>query len=359
MGRRLSSADPAAYANALLGRRRKAVHARQRALETIAGVLEEHGRTVTAVRLAASPGQFSALVQAELAAGRERVAPELGPDRRTWPTAEAARRDDPLWDAIARLDAIEQRLVPKGATRLLSYLVAHHDACSPPRPRREPTLVDVPVSVADPQAALASMRGAWHRHRAITDDLAHWQKPLARLAAAANRIFAFQLLGRPGDCTMVALERGNISVEEGLVHSWKQPAIRWPDGSGHWYWRGIQLPDTLSQQLPNLRAVQVAQIQNAELRRLALDYMGTEPFLRSANATRAAQDDYGTLWRTTITIDGEPYVAVEVVNATAEPDGTYRRYFLRVPPETRTAREAVAWTFGFDDTEQYLLAGES
>ena len=37
---------------------------------------------------------------------------------------------------------------------------------------------------------------------------------------------------------------------------------------------------------------------------------------------------------------------VEVVNSTPEPDGTRRTYFLRVPPATTSAREAVAWTFG-------------
>jgi hypothetical protein len=37
---------------------------------------------------------------------------------------------------------------------------------------------------------------------------------------------------------------------------------------------------------------------------------------------------------------------VEVLNSTPEPDGTRKTYFLRVPPNLRTAREAVAWTFG-------------
>ena len=35
----------------------------------------------------------------------------------------------------------------------------------------------------------------------------------------------------------------------------------------------------------------------------------------------------------------------------AEPDGTFRRYWLRVPPNTRTAREGVAWTFGLTAEE--------
>ena len=46
----------------------------------------------------------------------------------------------------------------------------------------------------------------------------------------------------------------------------------------------------------------------------------------------------------------------EVVNATAEPDGSHRRYFLRVPPTARTAGEAVGWTFGFDNADDYILA---
>jgi hypothetical protein len=36
---------------------------------------------------------------------------------------------------------------------------------------------------------------------------------------------------------------------------------------------------------------------------------------------------------------------VEVVNATPEADGSRRRYCLRVPPTTRRATEALAWTF--------------
>ncbi len=36
---------------------------------------------------------------------------------------------------------------------------------------------------------------------------------------------------------------------------------------------------------------------------------------------------------------------IEMVKRTPEPDGSFKRYWLRVPPKTRTAREAVAWTF--------------
>jgi hypothetical protein len=39
------------------------------------------------------------------------------------------------------------------------------------------------------------------------------------------------------------------------------------------------------------------------------------------------------------------------VNATPEPDGSYRRYFLRVPPTVRTARRGLAWSFGLTRSE--------
>ncbi|HEY9786532.1 MAG TPA: hypothetical protein V6D17_14080 [Candidatus Obscuribacterales bacterium] len=43
---------------------------------------------------------------------------------------------------------------------------------------------------------------------------------------------------------------------------------------------------------------------------------------------------------------------VHVKNASPDSDGTFREYFLRVPPNVGTAREAVAWTFNLRG-EQY------
>ena len=109
-----------------------------------------------------------------------------------------------------------------------------------------------------------------------------------------------------------------------------------------------------------LTARRIAGWANAERRRVAIERLGgIEAFLEAGGATLRSQDDFGKLWQTSFQIDGEHYTAVEVVNATAEPDGSYRRYFLRVPPTSRTARQAVAWTFGFDNARHYLLAAES
>ena len=62
--------------------------------------------------------------------------------------------------------------------------------------------------------------------------------------------------------------------------------------------------------------------------------------------TLVHEDDFGRLWDT-----GRDARVLEVVNATPEKDGYSHHYYLRVPPSVRTAREAVAWTFGLDESE--------
>jgi hypothetical protein len=66
---------------------------------------------------------------------------------------------------------------------------------------------------------------------------------------------------------------------------------------------------------------------------------------------------FGTLWRLESRGD-ELVVMIEVVNATPEKDGSFKHYFLRVPPSVTRAREAVAWTFDVAP-ELYLLAAET
>ena len=44
-----------------------------------------------------------------------------------------------------------------------------------------------------------------------------------------------------------------------------------------------------------------------------------------------------------------------MINGTAEPDGSFRHYVLQGPPTMRTAREAVAWTYGLSDHEYARL----
>ena len=122
--------------------------------------------------------------------------------------------------------------------------------------------------------------------------------------------------------------------------------------------RGLD-PDRLATRRNELGLADVLGEHNVERRRILIDVIGFENLLQAATGGVPSQeDDYGRLWRLGRLLDDEEYVAVEVVNSTAEPDGSFRRYFLRVPPATKTARSGVAWTFEMG-TRQYILTAQS
>ncbi len=137
---------------------------------------------------------------------------------------------------------------------------------------------------------------------------------------------------------------------QGRLHAGNGPAVGYPDGWAVWAWHGIRVPRQAIERPEELRAREVLAEPDAEVRRVLIERLGTDRFLRDAGATRVAEDDTGILWRLDLP-DDEPLVCVEVTNATPGPGGALRRHVLRVPPDVRTPREAVAWTFGVDADE--------
>ncbi|MBP2061398.1 hypothetical protein J2Z30_002406 [Streptomyces iranensis] len=135
--------------------------------------------------------------------------------------------------------------------------------------------------------------------------------------------------------------------EAGRLDRGDGPALAFPDGFALYAWRGMPVPAAFLQQLGELTPDRIREEENAELRRVMLEHYGYERYLDESGARPVHRDETGVLWR--IELDGdEPVAMVEVVNSTPEPDGTHRTYWLRVPPQVRTAREGVAWTFGVD-----------
>ena len=49
--------------------------------------------------------------------------------------------------------------------------------------------------------------------------------------------------------------------------------------------------------------------------------------------------------------DDEALVCVELSDSTASADQTFRQHMLRAPPEVRSPREAVAWSFELETHE--------
>lgn len=93
------------------------------------------------------------------------------------------------------------------------------------------------------------------------------------------------------------------------------------------------------------------ELRNVLARKEAIDRFGFETLIKKKLATVRDDDpEWGTLYELPGEMPKEPMVLLKVLNSTAEPDGTFASYYLRVPPSMTTAREAVRWTFGGDET---------
>ncbi len=139
----------------------------------------------------------------------------------------------------------------------------------------------------------------------------------------------------------------------GRPHSEAGPTIAYPSGWGMWHWHGVEVPQAVIEQPETITVAAIEEEKNVEIRRAMIERYrhgaalhGAAAYLRDAGAERLDHDEaHGTLWRRAVPYD-QPIVMVEVVNSTADSDGSFKHHFLRVPPDTKTAREAVAWSFG-------------
>jgi hypothetical protein len=158
---------------------------------------------------------------------------------------------------------------------------------------------------------------------------------------------------REGDAPAIVHANGKREWwRNGRRHRGNGPAIEGPRGRAlGWYLRGIPVPEHVVTRPETITAHAIGQEHNAELRRIMMERMGTERFIAQFGADRVHEDQCGVLWRREVGRD-DVWAAVEVVNGTEEPDGSVKHYFLRVPPQMRTATEAVAWTYGMT-VEEY------
>jgi hypothetical protein len=148
------------------------------------------------------------------------------------------------------------------------------------------------------------------------------------------------------------LLRGDVSDR---LHHPDGPALRYPDGWSVWAWKGVEVPRGLIEQPEQISLEAIDAATNVQVRRCMIEIMTPQRFVALGGAARLAEDETGVLWRK-IWPDSDIWTAVEVVNATPEPDGTRKHFFLQVPATVWTAREAVAWTYGLPPKDYARLA---
>ena len=135
------------------------------------------------------------------------------------------------------------------------------------------------------------------------------------------------------------------------LHNDKYAAIE-SDVENLYFWHGVLVPAFVVVRPDWITVKHIDEEENAEVRRVMIerfkhgeDIHGAAAYMRDAGGKTLDHDErFGTLWRREVA-DDEPIVILEVINSTREPDGHFKHYWLRVPPNMKTAHEASAWTF--------------
>ena len=138
--------------------------------------------------------------------------------------------------------------------------------------------------------------------------------------------------------------------ERGQLHCETGAAVRYPDGFSVFSFHGVRVLEKVVVAPETITVSEIEFESNAEARRVMIERYGRDRFLKDSQAEEVHRDDFGILYRKNSFFD-EDLVTVKVVNSTPEPDGSFKDYFLRVPPTMERARQAVAWTFGKEEND--------
>jgi len=132
------------------------------------------------------------------------------------------------------------------------------------------------------------------------------------------------------------------------LHNAKGPAFYW-EKEKFYFIKGIHVSEQIVLAPETLEPMQIEDERNTEVRRIMMEQYGVEKYFKQSGAKSIHQDETGILYRKEMGNGrggrGEDICFVRVKNSTPEPDGSIKEYWLRVPPETQTAKEGVAWTF--------------
>jgi hypothetical protein len=167
----------------------------------------------------------------------------------------------------------------------------------------------------------------------------------------------------------------SISKDESKsrLHNPTGPALAWKDGTSVYAIDGVFMNGAAHAMYMHPRYITIDSLfdrnitrDNEEVRRILTERAGgfDEVIERSMeeddglNAKIVAEDEYGKLYaflKSRTSLGNERFRVLAVENYTPEEDGSRRKYFIPVPPEMSTPKEAVAWTYGFTNAANFTI----
>lgn len=133
--------------------------------------------------------------------------------------------------------------------------------------------------------------------------------------------------------------------EDARIHRESGPAIVWGDDKYYW-WHGTEVPAEWIEDKENVDPSLALTWDNVEQRRALSEILGWDKVLELLDCNILQEDGFGELMEVDLPDAGQSrFVRVKCA--------TGRVFCLPVPNEMNTAHQAVAWSYGITDPDEY------
>jgi hypothetical protein len=128
-------------------------------------------------------------------------------------------------------------------------------------------------------------------------------------------------------------DRGRLHCEDG-------PSIAYRDGWCLYHWHGVVVPMDIIEEPESITVARIESEQNAEVRRVMMERYGYARYVTDSGAivVDSVPADHPMIGLRDAKLmvkdvpDDESIVYIDLLNSTPEPDGSVKRYMLRVDP---------------------------
>ena len=117
-------------------------------------------------------------------------------------------------------------------------------------------------------------------------------------------------------------------------------------------WQGVRISERIWLAPESIVLAEIFEEKNTERRRILIERFGQSRFMQEANAEVLDRDADSGGERQLIRVpldNDEP-----IVTLACKCPSTARQYYLRVPPDMKTCRQAAAWMAGYDNPDDYV-----
>lgn len=152
-------------------------------------------------------------------------------------------------------------------------------------------------------------------------------------------------------CAIFQEKPTKISLDENeRLHNENGPCLEWDDGHKMYGWHGTEIPGEWVENKDNINPVDILREKNVELRRCGVELIGWHRLFEVLEHTLIDSDpdpEIGELYEMELPDSGkEKFLMVQC--------GTGRKFALPVPPDMKTAFQANAWTYHYDNPEDFI-----